>query len=293
MTAPSTLEAPALVVNRAQPMPAVTAQPDRLTLLEQESLYIIREAYRKIPNLAMLWSIGKDSTVMLHLAQKAFFGHLPIPLVHIDTSYKIPAMIEYRDKLIAEKGFKLLVGQNHEALANGMRPELGRLTCCGALKTEALRLTVEEHQFGGLLLGIRRDEEGSRSKERVFSPRNRQAEWNVKDQPPEFWDTYQTDFEPGDHIRVHPILHWNELDIWEYIERENIPVHPLYFSNPEGKRYRSLGCAPCTHPIESKAASISEIITELKASNVSERAGRAQDQENAHAMEQLRRKGYM
>lgn len=266
---------------------------DRLTQLEQESLYIIREAYRKIPNLGMLWSIGKDSTVLLHLARKAFFGHLPIPLVHIDTNYKIPEMIRFRDEFVKKIGARLIVGQNKAALDAGMNHEKGRLVCCGALKTEGLRMTVEEHGFGGLLLGIRRDEEGSRSKERVFSPRNAQAEWNVKDQPPEFWDTYQTDFEPGDHIRVHPILHWNEVDIWTYIEREGIELINLYYANEEGERYRSLGCAPCTGKIKSTASTLREIIEELEQTKVSERAGRAQDQENAHAMEKLRKAGYM
>lgn len=266
---------------------------DHLTALEQESIYIIREAYKKIDNLGMLWSIGKDSTVLLWLARKAFFGTVPFPLVHIDTSYKIPEMIAYRDQLAKEWDLKLIVGQNRQALDDGMNHTLGRLTCCNALKSEGLRMTVEEHQFGGLLLGIRRDEEGSRGKERVFSPRNRQAEWNVKDQPPEFWDTYKTDFEPGDHIRVHPLLHWAEIDIWHYIERENIPLIPLYFANEQGFRYRSLGCAPCTNPIQSSAKTVREIIVELETSNTSERAGRAQDQEDSHAMEKLRLKGYM
>lgn len=266
---------------------------DRLTGLEQDSIYIIREAYKKIARLGMLWSIGKDSTVLLWLVRKAFFGKVPLPLVHIDTTYKIPEMIRYRDRLAGELNVKLIVGQNKAALEAGMNPELGRLTCCGALKSEALKQTIDEHRFGGLLLGIRRDEEGSRGKEKVFSPRNRESEWNIKDQPPEFWDMYQTDFEPDAHIRVHPLLSWTEMDIWRYIERENIPIIDLYFANAEGFRYRSLGCAPCTHPIRSNAQTVAEIINELAQTRTGERAGRAQDQEDSHAMEKLRVKGYM
>ncbi len=266
---------------------------DRLTALEQESIFILRESFKKIDDLAMLWSIGKDSTVLLWLARKAFLGHVPFPLLHIDTSFKIPAMIAYRDQLVEDWNLKLIVGQNKKALAEGMNHEKGRLTCCTALKSEGLKQTVEEHGFGGLILGIRGDEEGSRGKERVFSPRNQAAEWNVKDQPPEFWDTYKTDFEPGDHIRVHPLLHWSEIDIWRYIHRENIPVIDLYFSDKNGMRYRSLGCAPCTLPIRSRARSVPDIIAELETTREGERAGRAQDQEDSHAMEKLRAKGYM
>jgi sulfate adenylyltransferase subunit 2 len=266
---------------------------DHLSALEQESMYIIREAYRKIKNLGVLWSIGKDSTVLLWLIRKAFLGYVPIPLIHIDTTYKIPEMIAYRDRFVAEWGLKLIVGQNTEALNNGMNPNQGRLTCCTALKTDALKHAVDVHKFGGLFLGIRHDEEGSRGKERIFSPRNYQSEWDVTEQPPEFWDAYKTDFPDGDHVRIHPLLRWTELDIWRYIARENIPIIDLYFSNPEGYRYRSLGCAPCTAPIRSEAATVEDIITELTMATTSERAGRAQDQEDSHAMEKLRVKGYM
>ena len=281
-------------VSQVQSKPEVAVETmDRLTALEQESIFILRETYKKIENPGMLWSIGKDSTVLLWLARKAFFGHVPFPLVHIDTTYKIPAMIEFRDKTVAQWGLTLIVGKNQDALSRGMSHEQGRLTCCSALKTEGLRQTVEENRFGGLILGIRGDEEGSRGKERVFSPRNYRNEWNTKEQPPEFWDTYKTDFPPGDHIRVHPILRWTELDIWRYIARENIPVTDLYFSDTNGFRYRSLGCAPCTMPIRSQARNVDEIITELEQTTEGERAGRAQDQEDSHAMEKLRAKGYM
>ncbi len=265
---------------------------DSLTALEQDSLYILREAYSKIERLGMLWSMGKDSTVLLWLTRKAFFGHAPFPLIHIDTTYKIPEMIEYRDRVARELGFELIVGKNTAALADGMNHTRGRLVCCGALKTDGLQQVIAEHRFTGIVVGIRRDEEGSRAKERFFSQRSRTSEWNVTEQPPEFWDQYRTEFPPGEHVRVHPILHWTELDVWRYIEREKIPVLDLYFARA-GRRYRSLGCAPCTATCESTAASVSDIITELAASRTSERSGRAQDQEHTHAMEKLRVKGYM
>ena len=263
-----------------------------LDALENQSLYILREAFAKIDKLAMLWSIGKDSNVMLWLARKAFFGHVPFPLVHVDTSFKIPEMIEFRDRVAREWGLDLIVGQNKSALENGMNHTLGRVKCCSALKTDGLKEIVKAHGFTGVIAGIRRDEEGTRAKERVFSPRGKQAEWDVRGQPPEFWDQYKTEFPPGTHVRVHPLLHWTEVDIWRYIKRETIPVVDLYFAK-DGKRYRSLGCAPCTAPIESTAKNVDEIIAELEATRVSERAGRAQDQEAEDAFERLRVDGYM
>lgn len=265
---------------------------DYLEKLEAESIYILREAYKNLGKLGMLWSIGKDSTVMLYLAQKAFFGHCPFPLIHVDTTYKIPEMIEFRDKLAKEYNVKLIVHKNQEALDAGMGPEQGRLVCCKALKGEGLQQVVQNHGFEGLIVGIRRDEEGSRSKERVFSERDKDSNWDYSDQPPELWNQFKTDFKKGNHIRVHPLLGWREIDIWEYIKRNNIPVIDLYFSK-NGKRYRSLGCAPCTNPINSNASNIDEIIEELKATKETERSGRAQDQEDAHALEKLRKNGYM
>lgn len=265
---------------------------DSLTRLEQESIYILREAYSKIERLGMLWSMGKDSTALLWLTRKAFYGHIPFPLIHIDTSYKIPEMIAYRDRLQKELGFELVIGQNTQALADGMNHTRGRLVCCGALKTEALTRTIEREKFRGIIAGIRRDEEGSRAKERIFSQRSATSAWDVTDQPPEFWDQYRTEFPPTEHVRVHPILRWTELDVWKYIEREKIPVIDLYFTRG-GRRYRSLGCEPCTGSCESQASSVSDIITELEATRVAERSGRAQDQEDFHAMEKLRVKGYM
>jgi len=265
---------------------------DYLDELESQSIFIIREAYAKFKRLGMLWSIGKDSTVLLWLTRKAFLGHCPLPLVHIDTSYKIPEMISYRDRVAKEWGLRLIIGQNKTALANGMNSSLGRLTCCNSLKTEALQNVIQEQNFQAILLGIRRDEEGTRAKERYFSPRTKDFEWNFKDQPPELWSQFQLDYPEHVHIRVHPLLQWSEVDIWKYIERENIPVIDLYFSK-NGKRYRSLGCAPCTTPIESQAKTVQEIIRELETTKISERAGRAQDQVDTHAMQKLRVKGYM
>jgi len=265
---------------------------NHLDALESQSVYIFREAFNKIDKLAMLWSVGKDSNVLLWLARKAFLGHVPFPVVHIDTSYKIPEMIEFRDRMAKEWGLQLIVGQNKKALADGMGPEKGRVTCCSALKTEGLKQTLAAHGFTGVFAGIRRDEEGTRAKERVFSPRGKHAEWNFRDQPPEFWDQFKTDFEPGTHLRIHPLLHWTEIDIWRYIRREKIPVVDLYFTK-DGKRYRSLGCAPCTGTIVSTASTLDEIIEELETTNVSERAGRAQDKDDGGGLETLRRDGYM
>jgi len=267
-------------------------EPDHLDTLENQSVYILREAYRKFKKLAMLWSIGKDSTVLLWLARKAFAGHCPIPLVHIDTTHKIPEMIEFRDKVAKEWNVRLIVGKNEQALAEGMGPDKGRITCCNSLKTEALQQLMVEQEFTGLILGIRRDEEGTRAKERYFSPRDKNFEWNYKDQPPEFWDQFKTDFDKDTHIRIHPLLHWTEIDVWRYIQRENIPIVSLYFAR-NGERYRSLGCAPCTGRIKSEAVTIDEIVEELRNTTVSERSVRAQDQEDTYAMQKLRAKGYM
>ncbi len=285
---------------------------NQLDALEEQAVYIFREAYRHFEEMCMLWSIGKDSTVLLWLARKAFFGHVPFPLVHIDTSYKVPAMIEYRDRLARDWGLTMVVGQNRQALADGMSHERGRLTCCRALKTDALRHTLdgswprlrmgddgqyheeqERQAYTGVIVGARADEEGSRSKERYFSPRDVNSDWDVADQPPELWNQYKTDFAPGTHVRIHPLLDWTEINVWEYIQRENIPIIDIYFDKGAGTRYRSLGCETCTGTIESTARTTQEILVELRATKVPERAGRAQDQEDTYAMEKLRREGYM
>lgn len=292
---------------------------DHLEKLENLSMHILRETYANFKNMCMLWSIGKDSTVLLWLARKAFLGHVPFPLVHIDTSYKIPEMIEYRDHLTAEWHLDMVYGQNVEALkAKQTFPDgnVDRLTCCKNLKTQALKHTLSgqwhrfrfNHAIGkyeidkntepytGVIVGARADEEGSRSKERYFSPRDRQNEWDIAEQPPEFWNQFKTDFAPGTHVRVHPLLDWTELNIWEYIERENIPTVSLYYDQGDGKRYRSLGCYPCTNSIDSTAKNHADIIEELrsgKLSNIAERSGRAQDAEDGGGLETLRREGYM
>ena len=265
---------------------------DQLSALEDQSIYIFREAFNRLDRLAMLWSIGKDSNVMLWLARKAFFGYVPFPVVHVDTHYKIPEMIEFRDRMARDWKLDMVVGENRAALDAGMGPERGRITCCTALKTEGLKAVIADNGYTAVFAGIRRDEDGTRAKERVFSPRGENAEWDFRDQPPEFWDQFKTTFPPGTSLRVHPILHWTELDVWRYIKRENIPVVDLYFSR-NGRRYRSLGCAPCTAATESNAASVDEIIAELERSNTSERAGRAQDKVSEDAFERLRAGGYM
>ncbi len=262
-----------------------------LRQLEDQSVYILREAYRHFGHLAMLWSMGKDSTVLLWLARKAFFGHVPFPLLHVDTSYKIPAMIEYRDRLAREWRLNLVVGQNTKALADGMNHERGRVECCTALKTNGLKGLLEEYGYTGIILGVRADEESTRAKERYFSPRDKNNDWDFRDQPPELWNQFKTSFPPDTHIRIHPLLDWTEINIWEYIQLENIPFLDLYLNKGDGTRYRSLGCAPCTFPIQSTASTVHDIIEELRATNVAERAGRAQDE--GRGMELLRKDGYM
>jgi len=267
----------------------------------------------------MLWSIGKDSTVMLWLARKAFFGHVPFPLVHIDTAYKIPEMIEYRDKLALELNIDMIYGKNRKALENKQTFPDGNAThleCCKALKTDALVNTINgtwprfrlNHKTGkyetdknpepytGVIVGLRADEEGSRSKERYFSARDKKSEWDIANQPPEFWNQFKTDFAPGTHVRVHPLLDWSELNVWEYIGRENIPMVSLYFNQGDGTRYRSLGCWPCTKPIQSNSRTAEDIIGELgsgKLTSIAERAGRDQDKEDGGGLEELRKGGYM
>ncbi len=263
----------------------------RLRELEAQSVYILREAYQHFDHLAMLWSMGKDSTVLLWLTRKAFFGHVPFPLVHIDTGYEIPELIEYRDQLCRDWRLRLVVGQNKSALARGMNHTLGRVTCCTALKIDALKQVIAEQGYTAIILGIRADEEGTRSKERYFSPRDHQGEWDFRDQPPELWDQFKTSFPEGQHLRVHPLLDWTEVDIWDYIRLENIPLPNLYFDQGSGTRYRSLGCVPCTAPVLSTARTVEGIIVELQNTKVSERAGRAQDE--GRGMETLRKLGHM
>jgi len=292
---------------------------NQLDELESRSVHILREAYREFKSLCMLWSIGKDSTVMLWLARKAFFGHVPIPLVHVDTSFKIPKMIAYRDELALKWNLNMIVGQNKKAITEKQTfPDgnLTRLECCKALKSEALKHTLSgewerlrmNHEtkqyevdtnrepYTGVIVGVRSDEEGSRSKERYFSPRDKANDWDVDDQPPELWNQYKTAFAPGTHVRIHPLLDWTEVNLWEYIQREEIPLVDLYFDQGEGTRYRSLGCGPCTSCVDSTATSVAQVVEELRSgkfANIAERSGRAQDKDDGGGLETLRRDGYM
>jgi sulfate adenylyltransferase subunit 2 len=228
-------------------------------------------------------------------------------------------MIKYRDQLAEKWKLNLVYGENREALINKQTfPDgsLNRLDCCKNLKSDALRNTLSgewprykfDHQekkyvldsnkdpYTGVIVGVRSDEEGSRSKERYFSPRDQQNDWDVGNQPPELWNQFKTDFAPGTHVRIHPLIDWTELNIWEYIEQENIPIIDLYFNRGENKRYRSLGCYPCTTPIDSPSRNVKEIILELKSgklANIAERSGREQDKEDGGGLETLRRGGYM
>ncbi len=260
--------------------------------LENKSLYIIREAFAEFKRPAILWIVGKDSTASVWLCKKAFFGKIPFPVIHIDTGYKFKEMYVFRDRIAREWGLDLIVAENKEAKIKGMGPKDGKFECCTLLKTQALQQCLEKYHFDALFLAIRRDEHGIRAKERFFSPRDQQFKWNYKDQPLEMWDQYQSITASGTHTRVHPILHWRELDVWEFMRAEKLPINPMYFAR-NGKRYRSLGCEPCTFPIESNAATVDEIVEELKVSRVAERSGRAQDKENSFTMQKLRALGYM
>lgn len=246
--------------------------------------------------------MGKDSNVLLWLTKKAFAGHLPYPLLHIDTTYEFPEMLEFRSWAQDFYQFELLIKINEEA-----RKGLGSysesigyethdpMTVTHELKTVALQQFMNEQNFDALITGIRRDEDTTRAKERYFSPRKNNFEWDYKNQPPEFWNQWvvkNEKREPGEHIRVQPLLDWTEVDIWRYIEREKIPIPAMYFAR-DGKRYRSLGCWPITKPIESPAATIDAIIKELLQTKTSERAGRAQDHQERYAMQKLRAKGFL
>jgi len=260
--------------------------------LEQKSIAIIREAKAQFKNPAALWSTGKDSTAVIWLCKKAFFGKVPFPVIHIDTGCKFPEIYRFRDTLAEEWNLNLIVAKNEEAIKKGVSPQKDRFECCTLLKTQALRDFIQKEKFDALFLAIRRDEHGIRAKERYYSPRDSEFRWNYEDQPAEMWDLYVKPSEDFSHMRVHPILHWTELNVWQYVKRERLPVNPLYFAK-DGKRYRSLGCQPCTVPISSEAKTIDEIVAELETSKISERAGRAQDKEKAYMMQKLRSLGYM
>lgn len=262
----------------------------RLDALEAQSIFIFREAFAQLRKVAMLWSLGKDSNVMIHLARKAFFGRLPFPVMHVDTGRKFPEMYAFRDTYAQEWDLDLIVEDCPPIEATD--PTLPPAARSAARKTEGLRLALAKHGFDGVIAGIRRDEEPTRAKERFFSPRGTDGAWNVREQPPEFWDQYNTTLTPGAHVRIHPILHWTELDIWAYTAREGIPVIPLYFAK-DGKRYRSLGDRDITFPVVSEAATVDEILAELAVTKTPERSGRAMDHESEDAFERLRTAGYL
>jgi sulfate adenylyltransferase subunit 2 len=263
---------------------------DRLDELEAQSIFIFREGFARMKRIALLWSLGKDSNVMIWIARKAFFGRIPFPVMHVDTGRKFPEMYAFRDRYAAEWDLDLVVEPCPPI--DAVDPTLPPAARSAARKTEGLKLALAKHGFDGLIAGIRRDEEPTRAKERVFSPRGLEGQWDVRDQPPEFWDQFNASLPQGAHLRIHPILQWTELDIWNYTRREGIPIIPLYLAR-DGKRYRSLGDADITFPVPSRAASIDAIIAELEATKTPERAGRAMDHEAEDAFERLRTSGYL
>ena len=292
-----------------------------LATLEAESIYILREAAAEFSRPVMLYSIGKDSSVMLRLAQKAFYpGKIPFPLLHIDTSYKFPEMIEFRDSYTREIGTELIVHQNREALAQGANPfALGTQRCCGLLKTKSLLDALAEGGFNAAFGGARRDEEKSRAKERIYSFRDSHGQWDPKNQRPELWNLFNSRIQKSESIRVFPLSNWTELDVWLYIHAENIPIVPLYYARERQAvvrngsiiliyspdellpgeraqrikcRMRSLGCIPCTGAIRSDADTVPKIIEEMISFRRSERENRAIDHDEEGSMELKKREGY-
>jgi sulfate adenylyltransferase subunit 2 len=292
-----------------------------LRALEAESIHIMREVVAEFAKPVMLYSIGKDSSVMVRLAQKAFYpGKLPFPLLHVDTTYKFQEMIEFRDQFAKDMGAELIVHTNTKAIEEGANPfKLGTSKCCALLKTRALLDALEAGGFDAAFGGARRDEEKSRAKERVFSFRDRFGQWDPKTQRPELWNLYNSKVEKGESIRVFPLSNWTEMDVWSYIELENIPIVPLYYAKeremvvrgnqlipiehnmplaPGEKpqmmmsRMRSLGCTYCTGAIASEAATMPEIITELVQFRRSERENRIIDHDQEGSMELKKREGY-
>lgn len=311
LTSPSNLQLPA----------APSQRLSHLQLLEAESIHILREVAAEFEKPVMLYSIGKDSSVMLRLAQKAFFpGPIPFPLLHIDTGYKFREMIEFRDNMAKSVGAELLVWRNEAALAAGTNPiALDTKRCCGLLKTTALLDGLNHYGFTAAFGGARRDEEKSRAKERIYSFRDRAGQWDPKNQRPELWNLYNARIHPGESIRVFPLSNWTEMDVWQYIYEENIPVVDLYFARerpmylrgdallpteqsfvqlPGEKavlvksRLRSLGCSPCTGAIRSDADTLPKIIEEILGFRSSERANRVIDHDQEGSMELKKREGY-
>ena len=293
-----------------------------LRQLESESIYIFREVVAEFNNPTMLYSVGKDSSVMLHLAKKAFFpGTPPFPLLHVDTTWKFREMIEFRDKVAKESGMELITYTNPDGLKMNINPfEHGSKIHTDVMKTEALKQALDKYGFDAALGGARRDEESTRAKERVFSFRTDKHRWNPKNQRPELWNLYNTRIKKGESIRVFPISNWTELDIWQYIYLEQIELVPLYFAAPrpvverdgvkimvddnrmqlkvdevptdEWVRFRTLGCYPLTGAIKSKATTLTEIIQETLLSKNSERQGRLIDSDQSGSMEFKKAEGY-
>ena len=293
-----------------------------LELLEAESIHIIREVAAEFSKPVMLYSIGKDSAVMLHLAMKAFApGKPPFSLMHVDTTWKFREMIAFRDETAKRLGLDLIVHVNPDGMARGINPfDHGSQVHTEIMKTEALKQALDQYGFDAAFGGARRDEEKSRAKERVFSFRNAKHRWDPKNQRPELWTLYNTQISKGESVRVFPLSNWTELDVWQYIEREQIPLVPLYFAKkrpvvtrdgmlvvvdddrmrlepgetPELKRvrFRTLGCYPLTGAVESNASTLREIIVELLASRLSEREGRMIDRDQIGSMEKKKQEGY-
>ncbi|MGC8495679.1 MAG: sulfate adenylyltransferase subunit CysD [Candidatus Micrarchaeia archaeon] len=257
-----------------------------LKQLEEKSIYIMREAQLKFKNIAALWSMGKDSTTMLAIARKAFMGKVPFPVIHIDNGIDFPETYAFREELAKKWNLKLIVAKSE------IKSEISGFSCCGANKTVALKKVMKDYGFDALIVSIRRDEHSIRAKERYISPRDKNFKWDYKNQPAELWDDYSSKMDTGGHVRIHPLLDWNEIDIWNYIKREKIPINPLYLSR-NGYRYRSLGCTHCTVPVKSSAKTLDQIIKELKTTKVEERSGREQDKEKEYIMQRLRSLGYM
>ncbi len=293
-----------------------------LRALESESIHILREVAAEFQRPVMLYSIGKDSSVLLRLAQKAFYPEpIPFPLLHIDTNYKFKEMIQFRDDYTKQVGAKLIVHTNHKALDEGANPFLlGTQRCCGLLKTQALLDGLKDGGFDAAIGGARRDEERSRAKERIYSFRDTHGQWDPKNQRPELWNIFNSRIEPGESIRVFPLSNWTEIDVWHYIHAENIPIVPLYFAKERPMlvrgeslipieqpfvprlpgeepqmvrcRMRSLGCSPCTGAIRSDADTVPKIIEELIAARRSERENRVIDHDQDGSMEMKKREGY-
>ncbi len=290
-------------------------------MLEAESIHILREVVAEFQRPVMLYSIGKDSSVMVRLAQKAFYpGRIPFPLLHVDTTYKFREMIEFRDRFTAEIGAKLIVHTNWKAIEEGANPfRLGTAKCCGLLKTRSLLDALAEGGYDAAFGGARRDEEKSRAKERIYSFRDSFGQWDPKNQRPELWNLFNARVDKGESIRVFPLSNWTELDVWQYIHLENIPIVPLYFAKeremvvrgstlipveqdipllPGEKpqrilcRMRSLGCSPCTGAIRSEADTVPKIIQEMMLFRRSERENRVIDHDQEGSMELKKREGY-